>query len=115
MEWREKKSEDGRFTPNWVTDNWWLPSGDSRPDWKQSDFERKPNNCTGCKLPFDDAYVCIECPKRDFGLHWLPEQYYGWNDQEKEEWKLRMKGGVNGNIGTERNLSNNQSTAKEKK
>jgi len=85
---KEYREELFRFTPNWVTDTWNLPSGDLKSDLKQSDFEFKVTSCTGCKS--QTSYDCIECPKRDFGLDWLPEQYYDWSEQEIVEWKLRM-------------------------
>ena len=69
-------------------DNWMKPSGGLRLDWKQSDFEFKATPCTGCKS--QTSYDCIECPKRDFGLDWLPEQYDQWTNEERIEWKLRM-------------------------
>jgi len=112
-------AEEGRFTPNWVTDLWNLPSGELKPkyDWKEYPKRTTPIWCSllDCILETEDSFKCCDCQKREYGIPWLPEQYNNWTEQEKIEWKLRIKGGSNGNIGAKGNLPDNQSSTEKKK
>ncbi len=74
--------------------------------------KKHPAECKGCKA--NDSYACIECPKRTFGLDYVPDQYYVWTTNEKIEWKQRMTGETNGSVRTEGNLQDYQSTTEAK-
>ena len=86
--------EEGRFTPGWVTDTWNLPCGDLKPDLSVKEYPKRntPIWCSlvDCIVEGNDTFKCCDCEKRELGIHWLPEKYKTWTDQEKEEWKARV-------------------------
>ena len=116
--YNRRLSEQGRFTPGWVTDTWWLPSGDRKQEFDQKEYPRRATpiwcSLSDCILTTEDTFKCCDCDKRELGIPWLPDQYNDWTEQEKLEWKQRISGGANGCVRPEGNLPDNKSATEAK-